>query len=787
MDLSVWVRLKDRFSGKLRGIMRGLNRLGSAAKRLGAVAGIVAGITFAGPAAEAAVFNQNLRDIAVTSEIARAEVGAWIDSQRSAYEDLSLLSAQFSKDVSQTAGELRQAGMGDALIERLMPAISNSATAATAEISDIGKVAFALSKNLGIPAAQMEDALGKLVVAGKEGRFELKEMAKYFPSLTTQLASFGVKGQEAVSMLASGLQIAILGASDPAQAANNFQNFLQKVLAPDTVKRFAKNGVDILAVMQDAATKGINPIEAVIAKTQDLTGVSTDVVAGLMAKAKANGIEGAAALEVVHEQLVKIGGAGKLAELFGDQQVKAFLLPFLANIEEYKRIKAAVDAAGAEIIQNDKAIQMDGQAAQRRIFSELGIQSARDMGDAMNSWLPTVNKHLLDFRSYLQGLDQETPGIKDKILRFGIAGIVAAMGLGVLGFVLPIIATGIGIVGSVFALAFSPIALTIALLVAGAALIMTNWDKVGPYFDGIGADIKSSWETIKSFGSGFGEGFMKDIGSSLQPLTELAEPIGKMAKSLISIGESILSLIIPDIGSETANNFGKMLGQFTGDALGVGAQTIKLIADGIAAIVTGLDQMLKFLTGKPMDWDALLGSGKDMVKSVTDLIDSLLKMIGNLTGMKVTIDWDGLGKSLDTAIADIKKGIDDMVAWFKNLPGRIIAAIGKIDIGSLVSWGAIKTWFGGGDGKKPADPESYGPAGAWRGPDASNQKETAIGPGNLHKTGFNPASKATLVQKSDVQVGGQITIKVDGPGKVTSSQSANSNVPINAGRTVGTA
>ncbi|PCI03846.1 MAG: hypothetical protein COB78_05685 [Hyphomicrobiales bacterium] len=758
MDLSVFVRLRDRFSGKLRGIMRGLNRLGSAAKRIGSVAGIIAGITFAGPAAEAAKFDQNLRDIAVTSGIARTEVDAWIASQRSAYEDLALLTAQYSEDVSGTAGQLRQAGLSDALIDQLMPSISKSAKAATADITDIGKVAFALSKNLDVPASQMEDALGKLVVAGKEGRFELKEMAKYFPALTAQLAGFGIKGQEAVSMLASGLQIAILGASDPAQAANNFQNFLQKVLAPDTVKRFADSGVDILAVMQDAAVKGINPIEAVIAKTEDLTGVSAKVVAKLMAEAKANGIEGADALKIVNEQLERIGAAGKLAELFGDQQVKAFLLPFLANIDEYKRIKASVDAAGADVIQTDFEIQMDGPASQRKIFTELGIQSARDFGDAFNSWLPKVNKHLLELRSYMQGLESDVPGAKNEILSFAAAGLIAAMGLGILGFVLPAVATGIGVVASLFAAAFSPIGLTIALLVGGAILIMKNWDKVAPYFDGLVSDLQASWEVLKSFGSGFGEGFMAELGPALGPLTELAGPIGNVAENILSMSKSLLSLFSVEISSDAARGLGEILGQFAGNSLGTAAAGLKLLVDTINYLVEGLQQLFNLISGKPIEWDVLAGTGEEVFSSIGDLLNSILKTVGDLLDMDLTIDWSALGATLDGAIQGIKDSINDLIGWFSG-----------------ISWPSLPSWFGGGSKKKPGDPESYGPEGAWRGLDASNTRKPAIGP-----TGVSPIS-----QRSNVQVGGQITIKVEGPGKVTSTQSANSKVPINAGRTVG--
>ena len=176
-----------------------------------------------------------------------------------------------------------------------------------------------------------------------------------------------------------------------------------------------------------------------------LTGVSTKTIANLMARAKANGLEGAEALKVVHEQLERIGAAGKLAELFGDQQVKAFLLPFLANIEEYKRIKEAVNNSGKEVIDLDHVIQMAGPQAQKRLFNELRIQKMREIGDAFNSWLPTVNLYLLKLRRNMKALEQTSPGLKEKILSFGAAGVLAAAGLGVLGLAIPAIAAGIGV------------------------------------------------------------------------------------------------------------------------------------------------------------------------------------------------------------------------------------------------------------------------------------------------------------------------------------------------------
>src|SRR5690606_13093836 len=146
---------------------------------------------------------------------------------------------------------------------------------------------------------------------------------------------------------------------------NNFRNFLSKALAPDTVKRFKDMGVDIQAVMLDATAKGINPLEAMLQKVSVLTGVNEKAIAKYMATAKAQGLEGADALAFVREQLEAIGAAGQISKLFGDQQVLDFVVPFMANIDEYKRIKEKVAAATGAAIDDDFATQMEGLNRQR--------------------------------------------------------------------------------------------------------------------------------------------------------------------------------------------------------------------------------------------------------------------------------------------------------------------------------------------------------------------------------------------------------------------------------------
>ncbi len=99
-------------------------------------------------------------------------------------------------------------------------------------------------------------ALGGLVTAGKLGSFELKDMARYFPTLTSQMAKFGVTVASR-ELPCAALQIARKGTSDPAEAQTT-EELLVEDPGAATIKNFKDAGVDIEAVMKDAATKGIN-------------------------------------------------------------------------------------------------------------------------------------------------------------------------------------------------------------------------------------------------------------------------------------------------------------------------------------------------------------------------------------------------------------------------------------------------------------------------------------------------------------------------------------------------
>ncbi|HAU75223.1 MAG TPA: hypothetical protein DCW88_06725 [Agrobacterium sp.] len=493
MNLDVIVRLRDLLSGPLRGVKGALDGIANTARKIGLVGAAVAGISFLGPMQEAAAFQQQLIDIAGTSNLTGQAAFAFVDQSKAKFEQLALDVGQLSDTVARGAGQMIAAGVNNDLVDRSIGSISRAATAANAEMNDMASVATSLLTTLKLPAEQLDDAMGALVTAGKLGSFELKDMSRYFPTLTGQMAKFGVTGREAVNFLGAALQIARKGTSDPAEAANNLKNFLSKVLAPTTVKNFADMGVDIQGVMQDAVTKGINPIEAVVQKITKLTGVSSKEIQGLMGKAKAAGMSDADALATVREQLEKIYGAGKLGELFSDMQVMDFLIPMLGNIDEYKSIKDEVAKATGSAIDADFETQMMGLNRQLTTFREIGTQASREVGLAFGTWMPAINGYLMDGLKWLRELDAETGGMVKQGLAFAGVAVLAAAGLGVLGLVLPAIGAGL----SVLAALFSPVGIALAGIAAAGVYIYRNWSSYAPRLSRMWGQLGDAWGTVR--------------------------------------------------------------------------------------------------------------------------------------------------------------------------------------------------------------------------------------------------------------------------------------------------
>lgn len=766
MTLDVIVRMRDLMSGPLRGLRSTLNGVASFSQKIGVVGAAIAGLSFLAPIDQAAAFEQKLLDIAGTMELTRDAAFSFVAAAKSEYEELALSIGQYSSTVAEGAGAMIAAGLDKSLIDASISSIGRAATAANAEFSDMTSVATSLLQTLRVPADQLDDSLGALVTAGKLGSFELKDMARYFPTLTSQMTKFGVSGREAVNFLASALQIARKGTADPAEAANNLKNFLAKILAPATIKNFRDAGVDIEAVMRDAATKGINPIEAVVQKISKLTGMSGAEIDGLMKKAKANGLEGAEALGYVREQLEKIHGAGKLGEIFGDMQVMDFLIPMLANIDEYKQIKEEVAAATGGLIDADFETQIKGLNRQMITFREISSQAIREVGLAFGTWLPLINENLMAALKWLRETDKATGGMVTQALAFAGAALMLTVVLGGLGIALRAVGSGVSaflipIRGSARAVgALSRYFANAARSAIGLQAALAGMD--GLKFGGmarLATGLRGMLFAIPGISSL--SGILSAIGAAL---AGISAPVWGLIAAIAALIAAIGLLIYKYW--EPISNFLAGFGSVVTTAAGEALAAIGSFASEIAAMAgQELIDLAEWLGFDEASIGVVLASAAYLAADIWQFFAGLPGRAGSLFADLFSMNdysdeaeagFRDAGERAGRAMVEAIKGaFSALFDWFRNLGSMILDAIGSIDLSSIISWPSLPSWFGGGS------------AGS----------------------GAPPANENMLPAQGGQQttVGGQIDIRVTGPAEVTGTSSENSAVPItaNTGRTVG--
>jgi TP901 family phage tail tape measure protein len=483
------IRLQDRTSAGLGAIQRRLQGLAQVARRVGVAGGIAAAVTFAGPLREAAAFDDVLRQTAMTAGLSGRAVEEFIARQGGAYQRLARETGQSSMAIAQNAGQMAAAGLNPELVSRFSPILARFATATGASMADLGQVAVRLNQNLKIESVEeMEGALAGMLQASRDGSVEIGDMARIFPSLTAQVEALGVRGRPAVNMLASLLQVAARGAATSAEAGNNLGNFLSKLTAPETVKNFQEMGVDLEAVMQDAARRSINPIEAIIQKVRELSG----------------------------------GNMFRVGALFGDMQVLNFLRPMLAGTREYLTILEGARNANTSIVDASFEDRFRGLQIQLALTGEIATQFGRRLGVALTPAITMLADGMKWLMDRMEQLDGDFPGLLNHIgLGMGAFTVLAAAA-GLLGLVIGPIGAGLLVLKGALGIAMAPLHGLVRLLMAlgapagvaaGAVTLLAtgmvmaalhiwrNWDRFSGFF-------RQMARGLVSIAAGVGQYFM---------------------------------------------------------------------------------------------------------------------------------------------------------------------------------------------------------------------------------------------------------------------------------------
>ncbi len=189
----------------------------------------------------AANFETSLLDIAQKADLSDTSMAGLGERVRKLAKDVGRGANDMAKGVDTLLGF----GLDVDKTMEALPGIGKTATAYNAEVTDLAKAVFSSIDNLKVAAKDVPKILDSMAYSGKEGAFEIKDMAAEFPALTASAQALGMTGVDAVSKLTAALQIARKGAATGSEAATNTANLMQKIQAQDAVKKWKAFNVDI--------------------------------------------------------------------------------------------------------------------------------------------------------------------------------------------------------------------------------------------------------------------------------------------------------------------------------------------------------------------------------------------------------------------------------------------------------------------------------------------------------------------------------------------------------------
>lgn len=383
-----------RTADALRGVSDATSRWATTSAQIAAVGQLTTGFGMESYIRSAVSVEHRLAALGNTAGMSADELKA-LDARLTA---ASRTTNQFKADLLTANEVLIAAGLEWQKALDITPVLGKVATATQATMGDLAQTAFALSSNLKVPVDQMQAAFERLTVAGQSGQFELKDMAREFAKLGASMGALKFTGLENVSRLGAALQIARRGAGDASEAANNLQNFLAKLAAPEVQKNFKKFGIDLPRLIKGARERGLDPFLLTLKAIQKATG----------------------------------GDEFKLGEIFGDMQVQNFIKPMLLYADDYKRLVGEINASNGVLDGNFDRMMSTTIERWKQFRIQLETQPMpwlEELIGKMSEWLKVMNEYPKITAAIAKGLvGLAVAAIALKSVAVVVGGIGAAIG-----------------------------------------------------------------------------------------------------------------------------------------------------------------------------------------------------------------------------------------------------------------------------------------------------------------------------------------------------------------------
>lgn len=249
------------------------------------------------------------------------------------------------EDAAETLDALLKDGISFETANKWLPELMKYATASGASATDLANVMVKGKKTFGFRDEDISTVLNMAIAAGKEGSFELNDMAQYLSSQLGAAANAGMKGKDDFVKILALNEAAAITAGNSSEAGNNVFNLLAKLTSKDIETAAAGinyngKGIDFAGTLVEARKNGLDPIDALSSLIDKI--VASDKryqeLQKKLASARDKGEQTA-----VYDSMVKLLEGFGVGKLVADQQALKALLAYRNNLEYRKKVEDAIN------------------------------------------------------------------------------------------------------------------------------------------------------------------------------------------------------------------------------------------------------------------------------------------------------------------------------------------------------------------------------------------------------------------------------------------------------------
>lgn len=421
-----------REMGQVSALQRGMGMAGGAMRGLQTVAGAGMGLAagayvLSRPAGAQMGYDRRLAMMANTAYTNRDTEGraAGMRTLEEAVKSAVRFGGGSKDQAAETLDQLISSGVFsvDASV-KMLPTLQRFGTGSGASPTELSQIALAAQRNFKIKPEALGKALDMALVAGQEGGFELKDMAKWLPQQMAAASNSGLSGLPGFAKLLAANQAAVVTAGTKDQAGNNLYNLLGKINSSDTANDAKKLGIkDWAGALARGRELGQDSIDTFLNITESLARKDKGYQR-LQARLKTvQGDDRRATLESMAD-ILHGSAIGKLVQ---DREAMSALVALLNNRGYVREVQGkTMTAEGA----NERNFELVSRTPSFK------VEQAKNEADfAQNSAFAGFNQVIGDTAEKLTAYAREYPGLTSALAgaTTGLIALTAAsagMGLG---------------------------------------------------------------------------------------------------------------------------------------------------------------------------------------------------------------------------------------------------------------------------------------------------------------------------------------------------------------------